>query len=454
MYLLHNNLKINKIKGNGFCYLNSVRKSIFMDYGVYISMEQLTETITQYLIDNYEEFQHAHVGGIDQLVSDATDFFNDGNFDRDCVDIIVEATGHALGYRIVIFMKSPAGSIQQYVTGQLTSNRTIFLKFSSAGGNYTLGNHYDSVSHILSNFDEGPEHIEIVPESEKSTTDEPYPQVEQVIEEKNEEYIPKIPQPQGDHYVQDIEEYEMLKYLRPRTAFPHHIYDKCIPKKVKFLPSNVNGNCVYEVEATPIDYTQKTNDRRWFLMRTTTRDASVGIRKIGICKGSFICQNPSCSHLSSQQQPNEYHWEYESGHRVCYQCGQFATRLPCGAKKYVHLPGNSCVATVYHLGQHSCKLKPDAKTDALYTMKWIEKFPSLSFNVFKSTVIKHMLDLNDIDGAQEAAEKITRQAFRKSKRETVDPQEYQQHSLEAVAILKQGSDKNDHTTSIRLMTVR
>ena len=406
-------------------------------------MEQLTEKITQYLIDNYEKFQHAHVGGADRLVLDATDFFNDGNFNRDCVDIIVEATGQALGYKVVIFMKSPAGNIEKYVTGDLNASDTVFLKFTSSGGKHTVGNHYDSISHIINPNSDNTGHIEIIPETDEETP--PSTQLTVITQPETDEDIPLLPQPEGDHYIKDIDNYSVQKFLRPRTKFPHHIYEECTPKPVQYLPSNVNGNCVYKVPATPTDYTPKTTDRRWFLMRTTSGDSSTaGIRKIGICQGSFICQNDTCSYITTSGQPNEYHWEYQSGNRVCYQCGQFATRLHCGAKKYVHLPSGSNVATVYHLGNHTCKLKPDSKYDATYTQKWLQQFPSLSFNKFKSTVIKHLLDLGNIEGAHEAAERITRQAYTKTKRESLDPQEFLPHSLEAVSILKEGSDKNDH----------
>ena len=427
------NRKVNTIKGNGFCFLNAVRTSLFLDYGIHMSFDQLIETITQHLIDNYCDYEDSHVGGADKLVIDATNFFSDGNFNRDVVDIIVEATGHAIGFKLAIIKKSPAGNIQRYITGCQTADKTLFLKFANQ--------HYDSITKISP-------HEEFILVSEEDLEDEqeetqnPQTQSTQLFDE--EDFLHNLPRPVGQHFVTDIEDSSVERYLRPRIRFPHFIYENCTPKEIPYIPSNINYTCAYRVKCTPMDYIKKTSDRRWFNMRTTSNINLGGIQKIGICQGSWTCPNETCSYLNNNNKPNQYHWEFKSGARVCYQCGQFATREICGAKKYIELPPGDTHATVYHLGVHKCQLQPDAASDAKFTRKWMEKFPGLSFNAFKNAVVRHLLDSNSIEEAQEAAGKITRQAFRKNNKEQpIATVGFETQSLEAVAELKKGSDKQD-----------
>ena len=144
--LQRNNLKENKIQGNGFCFLNAVRKCMLHDFYKFYTLTSIQEIITTHLIENFKNYTDWHGGNADQLVYEATEFFNDQNFTADIVDIIVQATGDALDICIKIFRVSPAGSIQVTETGNTSSQRVIHLKLSGSGGtgvihDYTGDNH-------------------------------------------------------------------------------------------------------------------------------------------------------------------------------------------------------------------------------------------------------------------------------------------------------------------------
>ena len=53
------------------------------------------------------------------------------------------------------------------------------------------------------------------------------------------------------------------QYLRPSTIFPSFLFRKTKPKKVNFLPHNINGNVYYKVKCTPKNY-QKWEVLMWF----------------------------------------------------------------------------------------------------------------------------------------------------------------------------------------------
>ena len=121
----------------------------YMTYKFY-TMSNIQQIITEHLIQNFEKYTDWHGGNADQLVYEATEFFNDQNFTADIVDIIVQATGDVLDICIKILRRSPAGDIQITETGNTLSQRVIHLKLSGTGGtasnhDYTGDNHYDAL---------------------------------------------------------------------------------------------------------------------------------------------------------------------------------------------------------------------------------------------------------------------------------------------------------------------
>ena len=235
-------------------------------------------------------------------------------------------------------------------------------------------------------------------------------------------------------------------YLRPSTAFPLHLFARCVPKKVTFLPENIDGLKVYRVACTAKDLVKKTSDRRWFYMRTTTKTGFRGTRKVGTCQGSWSCTNEECSFLKTEKTKNTTHFQHTAGQRVCYSCGQFARQAPCGARKMVVYSYGSDYALAYHFGYHVCDLKQEVANDREYTRKWVEKFPGLSYHNLRTTVVQQYLDERDGASAQNAAARITYSAYRHCKykqRQTSDSAEVNIQSIDAVVELKKGSDELD-----------
>ena len=244
----------------------------------------------------------------------------------------------------------------------------------------------------------------------------------------------------------EVEKAVLEMYLRPSTIFPIHLYSRCIPKKVHFIPANLDGLKVYRVSCTSKDLVKKTNDRRWFYMRTTTKTGFRGVRKVGTCQGSWACENEECSFLKTEKVKNTAHFVYQAGQRVCYSCGQFTASIDCGARKMVICSFGSDHVLVYHFGYHKCDLKQEVSCDREYTRRWVEKYPNLSFRNLRTTVVQQFLDEKDGTGAQNAAEQITYKAYRHCKYKhglTSDSAQVSTQSIDAVVQLKIGSDKLD-----------
>ena len=172
-----------KIQGNGFCFLNAVRKCMMYDFLKFYSHEKVREMITAHLIDHFDDYTQWHGASPDQLVNEASQFFDDRNFNTDIVDIIVQATAAALNIQIKIYRRSAQGNIQVTEIGDANAEKTINLKLNCSersirNPTYTGDNHYDSLVIHYKFLDE-----------EQPYEDQPSTSGQQLPEEEEEEEV-------------------------------------------------------------------------------------------------------------------------------------------------------------------------------------------------------------------------------------------------------------------------
>ena len=108
-------------------------------------LEKIEKIVCEHLAHNFEDYIIFHDYSHDELVQEAKHFFNEGNFNRDIVDILVHGMGKALKVQLNIFWRSPAGNILEIFQEDVTSSRSINLKLSGSRGIYTGDNHYDAL---------------------------------------------------------------------------------------------------------------------------------------------------------------------------------------------------------------------------------------------------------------------------------------------------------------------
>ena len=523
--MAENGYEENKVKGNGFCILAAVQRALLFDHSYLSSIARIQERVLEHLIRRGDLYDGFHKGTPASLATEAANFYEDRNFNRRLVDILVLAVADALSLRIKIVRESPEGNIQFLIMEGQNPQMEILLKFGSHvdpnNPDYVGANHYDAITKknelaelalqlekqieeeepstftpptnaIRSstepereeNPDYGSDAIRtpdltrefddfVTPETVESNELNPEASIGDMLSDifigtpanensdairnqQVEEFAEDMFTGSADairnrepHVLQldkDFEKSILEMHLRPNTVFPVHLFSRCTPKKVQFLPPNIDGLKVYRVSCTAKDIVKKTTDRRWFYMRTTSKSGFRGIRKVGTCMGSWSCQNPECSFLKTEKTRNTTHFEYKAGSRACYSCGQFAAQAPCGARKLIQHSFGSDHADVYHFGYHECELKQEVANDRDYTKEWVKKYPGLSFRDLKTTVIQTFLDDHNTLGAKMAAERITYRAYRSCKhtlRLESDSAEVSTQSIEAVVELKKGSDEID-----------
>ena len=109
----------------------------------------------------------------------------------------------------------------------------------------------------------------------------------------------------------------------------------------------------------------KSQETEETVMHTSIRQGFKGIRKIGYCHGFWVCPNSKCPVLSTSHmcQPNKINWKTQRGSRdkICQICEHYAKKEGCGARKLVvYLPAQK-IASVFHLGKHTCTMKLDTE---------------------------------------------------------------------------------------------
>ena len=132
-------------------------------------------------------------------------------------------------------------------------------------------------------------------------------------------------------------------------------------------------------------------------------------------------------------------------HHVCTICDTLAEQLPCGTLKMVQLNYNTGIATVYHIGEHTCNPKINKKENYDFISKQIKKFPTLTPKMLQVHCVQEKIDIDDIHGARLVGKKLADRNRIRSLRSTLlcrDPK-LQVSSFAAVATFKEACDKVD-----------
>ena len=408
------------------------------------------------------------------MVNEVQDFFETGRFiTSEVCDFLVSVIAEVFKLTIHVYQRKENGRIQLHSFPSEKPEREIYLKFThdnSAPGS----NHYDSIVRTNLSKKERSQHQEqkSSPEkqSQKSMSEEEEEE-EKSRPAKQQIYIPEFIR-RNKNFDEDVEVIDLTQEInttvnttgessfsfddapsvKKGVSFPTYLYSEMEPTLVDQLPGEIDGTCWYRIKCSEKEYTEKSSDLRWFLMRTSSRVGLVGRRKVGSCQGSFICSNKNCSFLSTEGKPNEKLFDYLYKKKTCRSCGVFATQKECNARKLIEFHQLKGVCDVYHYGDHTCLPKEDKKGNDMFINEQIKKYPNLAPKALQVQCVKEKVSEGDIKGAQEIGKKLAdRSRIRQLRSEMLQPdQNTDHHSMEAVAIFKEACDKSDPFHIFRL----
>ena len=144
--------KVHIIRRDGFCFIKAVLKCLKADHGVIVDYKEAIQIITEQLIDHHDKYVEYHttvqhndprVTDSDLLLSEAMDFFQDRQYTKDVVDLLVQFTTDALCIDILIHQNHNRHlKILKYSGGPIS--KPVYMKFTRNDRN-PAGNHYDAI---------------------------------------------------------------------------------------------------------------------------------------------------------------------------------------------------------------------------------------------------------------------------------------------------------------------
>ena len=236
--------------------------------------------------------------------------------------------------------------------------------------------------------------------------------------------------------------------------FPMHLFLKTEVECVDELPHDINGFKLYKIKCSPQEWVEKSQDLRYLKMNTLRRKKLIGMRKVGRCLGSLYCMSANCPFKGSAEgKLNTTNFQNVSRHKVCFSCGNIASRKWCDAHKMTEYCRESETLTVYHIGMHKCPLKKRHKN----IQKVGERSSALKqrFGCLRHSTaeVGQAVANGDIREAQRRAMQLSYANVRSEKAKISWERNPDEHSLEAVGILKQATDKETSTSFTKLITL-
>ena len=405
----------------------------------------MKEEITKYLCEKNEKFLQYHTGSADSMVNEVQEYFESGTFiTSEVCDFLVSVIAEVFNLTIHVYQKKPDGNVQVHKFSPDTPEKEVHLKFThdnAASG----GNHYDCI--VRTSLAKK----EIILDQQKTTPVTKETQIPATLTSSQ-----KLDDVEVIDLTQEINTtgnttgessfgFEDAPTVKRGVCFPTYLYSEMEPTEVDRIPGEIDGTCWYRIKCSDKEYTERTSDLRWFMMRTSSRTGLVGRRKVGSCQGSYICSNKNCSYLSTEGKPNEKLFDYLYKKKVCRSCGVFAAQKECNAHKLIEFHQLKGICEVYHYGEHTCIPKEDKKGNDGYITEQIKKYPNLPPKALQVQCVKEKVSQGDIKGAQEIGRKLAdRNRVKQLRSEMLSPdQNTDHHSMEAVAIFKEACDKSD-----------
>ena len=120
-FLQRHGHEVVHVVGDGFCFLRSVCEALKNDYGIFLQIKEVVQLILEQLIENHHEYMNYYIVNLNEeqkkqkrnqpwatdsdiFVEEAMDFFENRDFNKDIVDILVKVTSDALGINIYIYI--------------------------------------------------------------------------------------------------------------------------------------------------------------------------------------------------------------------------------------------------------------------------------------------------------------------------------------------------------------
>ena len=119
------------------------------------------------------------------------------------------------------------------------------------------------------------------------------------------------------------EEAVRSNYSNKRINFDMKLYKGMVPTVVKKIPHNVDGLKYFIIDVPEEEaFCTKYRDGRHFELHSSTRNTLInGARRLGRCRGNYICTNTSCAYLLETKKNNQHQFTTTGKNKFCFVQG-------------------------------------------------------------------------------------------------------------------------------------
>ena len=307
------------VRGDGFCFLNAIDMVLYCDHYEVVTFDSMESTILGHLVANVKYYKWFHTGDVSK---DTERCFKFRTYCDNILNVITIATTRALNLNLTVYQKGQKGNIQILEQTIHTIGKGVHLKFTRNPCNLAH-NYYGAI--LL--FDKPAWRCR----EEQFTTEGPHSStLEQPISQDDADEVIDMT---DDSEMTAIHQLELVHYTTSNNElqFPTHLFVNIAAEWVEDLPQDIDGLKLY-IKCLPREWFHKSWDLRYFKMHSLRRKGLIGTQKVGRCIRNLYCSYDDWPFkLSAEGKGNTSNFQNVDGHKICFSCGNVASRQWCRA---------------------------------------------------------------------------------------------------------------------------
>ena len=241
-------------------------------------------------------------------------------------------------------------------------------------------------------------------------------------------------------------------YSNKRISFDMKPYRGMVPEVVQQIPHDIDGLKYYIIDVPEDEpFCTKYRDGRYFDLHSSSRKGFRGVRRVGKCRGNYICNNTNCAYYMETKKQNRHQFTTIGRNKFCFICNSIVYREACGAYKLIEFHIAQRMLEVYHQGQHTCTAKPEIAANDPVIEDTVKRFgakvtPKEMAQLKMTEELKKQFDSGvlDMDKIVDIGAQFTdRKRISQIKTRINNEMKSERHSMSAVAELKTCTDTSD-----------
>ena len=473
--LSHLNHEIQRVQGDGFCFINSVVVALNAN-SIPATFEDVKHMIMREVETNLTFYGHfVHGMRPTDVHNRVTAFFNSAAYTDEIVDVIVGASANALSANMHIYSYDTEGRIRVslYKSALPTALNVLLLFSVTPGSHNNLDGHYSPIVPSVQPLEDDDQGLYIPPDfgdDQEFQGSTPLPTYTDVDSVPRDVWVSGLDAQPATHNRKSNNLSSRLWEAQPSVhpamfmmeslpkpsnralggrQFGYGPYLGVVPTEVHSVPASAPENAMFFIRCTGTDYRDRLRDGRlWAENPSGMKGRPAAIRKRGLCRGDLVCTNPACPRIKMLQDQG-FPIRPRSAVQRCPSCQELASPRLCSAMRIWEYYDVG-VLIVLLQGVHTCgSISGLGYEDRIRRDSIIQEAVQLAPHTrpadLQNGIIQHYLAEGRVEDASQAARLLADSRYVAKKKHSLVENRYPggRHSFKAIAFLKQTTDRVD-----------